>query len=204
MELVLGQAAELRPGPYIDCPEEGCVYILEDGALTRLDRGSDQVIGIEVVVVDSADVPPHERPRLHRIARMLVESQATSRLASPYVVFVPREEAGLAIRAGSGIVGAPSPGADLILVYYEGALYGQTDMARLADRVFYAHGRLVERYPTVARMTLPSNLLSEVGTFDPDSGTIAPVDAHAESALASWLGTEDLDQSELCRSSRAR
>ena len=56
----------------------------------------------------------------------------------------------------------------------------------------------------MARMTLPANLLAEVGTFDPDSGTIAPVDAQAESALASWLGTENLDQSELCRSSRAR
>lgn len=200
MELVQGITGDLQPGPYVDCREEDCVYVLEDGVLTRYSRGSDETIGTEPVVVDDADVSAHERPRLHRIARMLVESKATARLASPFLVFVPHEGAAERIRPGSGIVAAPLPGEDLVHVYFEGAVYRQRDMARLADRVFHAHGRLVENYPTVARMTLPPASLIEVGTFDPPSGTIAPIDAHAEAVLASWLGSEVLDPAELRRS----
>ncbi len=200
MELVQGFTGELQPGPYVDCPEEDCVYVLEDGVLTRYSRGADETIETEPVVVDDADVPAHKRPRLHRIARMLVESKATARLATPFLVFVPREGAAAGIRAGSGIVGDPMPGEELVRIYYEGAIYGQSEMARLADRVFYAHGRLVFRYPTVARMTLPAASLIEVGTFDPPTGTITPVDAHAERALAAWLGRETLDPAELRRS----
>jgi len=200
MELVQGFTGELQPGPYVNCPEEDCVYVLEDGVVTRYSRGPKEVIGTEPVAVDDADVPAHQRPRLHRIARMLVESIATARLASPFLVFVPREAAAAGIRDGSGVVGAPLPGEQLVNVYYEGALYGQSEMARLADRVFYAHGRLVEHYPTVARKTLPVASLIEVGTFDPPSGTITPVDAHAEVTLATWLGSETLDPAELRRS----
>lgn len=201
MELVQGFTGELQPGPYVDCPEEDCVYVLEDGVLTRYSRGADETIGTKPVVVDDADVPPHKRPRLHRIARMLVESKATARLASPFLVFVPREGAATGIRAGSGIVGAaPLPGEELVRIYYEGAIYGQSEMARLADRVFYAHGRLVENYPTVAKMALPVASLVEVGTFDPASGTITVVDGQAEAVLATWLGREALDPAELRRS----
>lgn len=200
MELVLGLTAELRPGPYVDCPEEDCVYVLEDGILTRLPRAADEVISTAGERVDSAESPPHERPRLQRIARMLVESHATSRLASPFAVFVPREDAGLVIKAGSGVVGAPKPGEELVHIHYEGAIYRQSEMLRLADRVFFAHGRLVEGFATVAQMTVPVASLIEVGTFDPKSGTIAPVDSRSEGILAAWLGSEYLDPSELCRS----
>lgn len=104
---------------------------------------------------------------------------------------------------GSGIVGAPLPGAERAAVDYEGAIYEQTEMARLADRVFYAHGRLVDRYPTVARMVVSRTSLVDVGTFDPTSGTIAPVDEGAEAALAAWLGSEQRDPAELARSGSA-
>jgi len=171
--------------------------------LKRYSRGADLAIGSKPVVVDRTDVPAHERPRLHRIARMLTESRATARLASPFVVFVPREGAAENIGAGSGILGTPRPGAELVLVYYEGAVRGQRQMARLADRVFHAYDRLVRRYPTVARMTLPLASLVEVGTFDPSSGTIAPTDSTAEATLATWLGSEVLDPAELRRSESA-
>lgn len=202
MELVLGITAELQPGPYVDCPEDGCVYTLQEGVLTRHPYGPDQVIGTEAVAVDRLDVVAYERPRLNRIARMLVESTATVRLASPFVVYVPCEGDSTTdgIRAGSGIVGAPVPGDEHVVVDFEGAVYEQSGMARLADRVFYAHGRLGERYPTVARMTLRRASLVEVGTFDPPSGAIALIDAHAEAALATWLGSEELDPAELRRS----
>ena len=206
MELVLGITGELQPDPYVDCPEEGCVYTLEHGVLMRHQRDAELVIREKALPVDpELDALEHERPRLHRIARMLAESAATARLASPFVVFVPREgdPATKGIRKSSGIVGAPLPGAERVVVDYEGAIYEQTKMARLADRVFYAHGRLVERYPTVARITVPRASLIEVGTFDPAGGTIAPVDEGAEAALASWLGSEQLDPAELARSGSA-
>lgn len=208
MEVIQGSLGELQPSPYVDCPEEGCAYTLEDGVLMRHRRNAEMVFDdrLPMAVDPELDAPEHERPRLRRIARMLVESTATARLASPFVVFVPQEGA-VATRGilpGSGIVGAPNPGAERVAVDYEGARYGQSEMSRLADRVFYAHGRLVEQYPTVARMAVRRDSLVEVGTFDPASGTIAPIDAASEATLAGWLGTEKLDSAELARSAGAR
>jgi|GEM_PF-1831246 len=206
MELVLGRLGEIQPGPYVDCPEEGCAYTLADGVLTRHDRDSEMVLVEKAHAVDTdRDAFEHGHPRLRRITRMLAESAATARLASPYVVYVPREGdvATKGILPGSGIVGVPLPGAEHVVVYYEGARYGQSEIARLADRVFFAHGRLVEEYPTVAQMRLPRTSLVEVGTFDPLSRTVAPIDAQAEAALAAWLGADQLDPAELARTAGA-
>jgi hypothetical protein len=212
MELVMGIAAdELWLGIYVDCPEEGCAYTLRDGVLRRHDRGARLELDggrrclaeekDEEEVDPEVDVAEHERPRLRRIVRMLSEGTATARLAGPFVVFVPRvgDASTTGIRKGSGIVGAPLPGAERVVVYYEGAIYEQTEMARLADRVFYAHGKLVNSYPTMARMSAPRTSLVEVGTFDATSATITPIDAAAEDDLATWLGTERLDPVELTR-----
>ena len=207
MDLIQGPLGEIQPGPYVDCPEEGCVYTLDRGVLSRHKRGADLVIWSESLAIDpEIDGAAHERPRLRRIARMLVESTASARLASPFVIFVPEQGdiSAHGIRAGSAIVGAPVPGADRVVVYYEGAVYGQSQMVRFADRVFHAHGRLVERYPTVARMALPRTSLVEVGTFDPPSGTVTPIDGRAEAALAAWLGSEEIDPAELRRSEGPR
>lgn len=200
LELVQGFAGELQPGPYVDCPEEDSVYVLEDGVLTRYTRSPDEAIGNEPVVVDDADVPEHKRPRLHRIARMLVESTSTARLSSPFLVFVPRDGAEVGIREGSGVVGDPLPDEEVVRIYFEGAIYGQSEMARLADRVFYAHARLVARYPTVAQRVVPPASLIEVGTFDPASGTITAIDDQAEAVMARWLQSDALDPAELRRS----
>ncbi|MBS1895472.1 MAG: hypothetical protein JST59_29585 [Actinobacteria bacterium] len=216
MELVMGMPAdELGLGIYVDCPEEDRAYTLRGGVLRRHDRGARLEIdhgrmhiaeeGDGEEVDPEVDVAEHERPRLRRIARMLSEAEATARLASPYVVLVPREgdPSTKGIRRGSGVVGAPQPGAERVAVYYEGAIYDQPELARLADRVFHAHGRLVENYPTVARMAVARASLVEAGTFDPASGTIMPIDAAAEAVLAAWLGSERLDPAELVRSGGA-
>jgi hypothetical protein len=204
MELVLGIAGELQPGPYVDCPEEGCAYTLDGWALMRHRRGADLVFGEErpIAVDPELDALEYERPRLRRIERMLAESIATARLASHLVVYVPDrgDVATEGILAGSGIIGSPLPRAESVVVYYEGARYGQPEMRRLADRVFYAHGRLLNQYPTVARMAVRRDSLVEVGTFDPTSGTITVVDAPSEAAIAAWLGTRELDPIELIRS----
>ncbi len=206
MELVLGSSGELQPGPYVDCPEEGCAYTLESGVLMRHQRDSELVIRERALAVDpELDALEHERPRLRPLARMLAESIATARLASPYVVFVPREGdvAMKGILAGAGLVGAPLPGAERVVVDYEGASYLQSEMVRLADRVFYAHARLVDQYPTVARTAVRRDSLVEVGTFDPVSGTIVPIDGASEAVLAGWLGSDELDPAELVRSGGA-
>jgi len=200
MELVSGSAGELQPGPYVDCPEEGCAYTLQEGVLMRHQRDAAMVIREKALAIDpELEGLEHERPRLRRIARMLAESAQTARLASPFAVFVPRagDDAARVIRAGSGIVGAPVPGAERVLVYYQDAVRGSPQMSRLAGRVFHAHARLLERAPTVARMAMPRASLVEVGVFDPPSATIAPIDERSEAALAAWLGSDVLDPAEL-------
>lgn len=203
MELVLGAGGELLPGPYVDCPEEGCAYTLEDGTLLRYRRDRDLVFRERPLLVDpELDAVEHERPRLRRIARMLAEADAITRLASPFVVFVPRKGdlAGAEIRTGSGIVGAPTPGSEHVVVHFDGAIYGDIAKVRLADRVFYAYSRLALDFPTRAFLKLPRASLVEVGVFDPPSGTISAIDSEAEAAIAAWIGSEDLDPAELVRS----
>jgi hypothetical protein len=207
MELVMGIIGELLPGPYVDCPEEGCAYTLDEGHLMRHRRDPDLTLAVRPVVMDpELDAPEHERPRLRRIARMLREGEAAARLAGPYVVFVPRagDPATAGILPGSGIVGLPQPGAERVLVHYEGARYGQVGMARLADRVLHAHGRLAHNYPTVARMSSPRASLVEVATYSPSAATITPIDAASEAAIAAWIGAETLDPAELVASGGRR
>ncbi|HVX32595.1 MAG TPA: hypothetical protein VHA80_05580 [Solirubrobacterales bacterium] len=201
MELITGMTGEL-PGPYVECPEEGCAYTLAEGRLMRHRRDADLVLRAKPIAVDpEADAPEHERPRLRRIVRLLREGDTAARLASPFVVFVPRAGEGptAGILPGSGIVGAPVPGHETVVVHHEGARPGQVGMTRLADRVFHAHGRLARRYPSVTRKSVPRVSLVEVGTYDPAAAVITPIDAIAEAALAAWLGEAELDPAELVR-----
>jgi hypothetical protein len=200
MELVMGRLGELLPGPYVDCPDEGCAYSLRDGVLMRHDRDVELVLRESSKPIDpDRDALEHERPRLRRIARMLAESAATARLASPYVVFLTRagDPTAAAIPPGSGIVGAPTAGSERVVVYYQAAVRAAPQMRRFAGRVFHAQARLVERVSTVSRMVLPRSELLEVATFDPQSRTVAPIDAEAEAAIADWLGASELDPEEI-------
>lgn len=122
------------------------------------------------------------------------------------VVYVPREGAlePSGILPGSGIVGSPVPGSDRVLVYYEGAKSQQAEMPRLADRVYYAHSRLVDHAETVAVAALPHAALVPVGTWDARCGLITLLDEDAERKVAAWLGTEVLDPDELRSRWRSR
>jgi hypothetical protein len=84
-----------------------------------------------------------------------------------------------------------------VRIYYEGAIYGQVGMRRLADRVRHAHGRLSTAYPTRAVRLVPPEALVAVGTFDADVGRIVPTGPDSEREMAAWLGNERLDQAEL-------
>jgi hypothetical protein len=118
------------------------------------------------------------------------------------VVYVPAEGHPTtgSIARGSAIVGVPEPGADDVRIYFEGAIYGQVNLITLADRAVCAYGRLRERYPTLARRTVPREALVAVGTFDQAGGRIVLTGERSASAVADWLGLPSLDPAELRRS----
>ena len=67
-------------------------------------------------------------------------------------VFIPAlgSELYRIITKGSGIVGQPYNDNE-ILAYYEGNLYGASNIVTWADRVHHAADRMATAYPTVAK-----------------------------------------------------
>lgn len=120
-------------------------------------------------------------------------------MGSEVVVYVPaaghRATAGIA--RGSAIVGRPDARREDVRIYYEGAVYEQSEMRTLADRAVYACGRMVEGYPTAAAMSVPREALVAVGTFDPTTSEIVLTGDQSAAAVAEWLEAPRLDPSEL-------
>jgi len=95
-----------------------------------------------------------------------------------------------AIAAGSAIVGDPTRSHDgLILVYYEGNMYGAANMRKYSERVLHAAGRLATRYPTIACQYLPPDQLEAVGTYDRESAAFA---LSNPDALRLWCPDADI------------
>lgn len=107
------------------------------------------------------------------------------------------------IARGSAIVGRPRISSERVTVYFEGAIYDQANVRTLADRATQAAGRMVERYPTVAKRVIPCDALTAVGTSDLRRRRIILTGPHSERAVAEWLGTVQLDSAELLPSSGA-
>ena len=120
-------------------------------------------------------------------------------------IFVPAPGKSLSpfIAARSAIVGR-EPDGGRISVYYEGNIYDYSGMIRFADRVACAAGRLVERYPTVARASLPESDLARIGYWDDEAGLVIPDEPGAQAALAAYLETAILDPDELVGISSSR
>jgi hypothetical protein len=120
---------------------------------------------------------------------------------SETVVYVPAggHPATQGIARGSAIVGLPNPGSDEVRIYFEGAIYGQSDMRTLADRVVHAFGRMLEDAPTTATRLVPRDALVAVGTFESRPGRIVLTGEQSAAAVASWLGVPVLDPAELRR-----
>jgi hypothetical protein len=104
------------------------------------------------------------------------------------VVYVPaaghRATAGIA--RGSAIVGRPDARQEDVRIYYEGAVYEQSEMQTFADRAVYACGRMVGGYPTSAAMSVPREALVAVGTFDPMTSEIVLTGDQSAAAVAEW------------------
>jgi hypothetical protein len=120
-------------------------------------------------------------------------------------IFVPAPGKSLSpfIAAHSAIVGR-EPDGGRISVYYEGNIYDYPGMIRFADRVACAAGRLAERYPTVARASLPESDLERIGYWDDEAGLVVLDEPGAPAVLASYLDTDVLDPDELVGVSSSR
>lgn len=127
--------------------------------------------------------------------------------ATEPVVYVPTGEHPVTARIapGSGIVGRPD-GGPLTEVYFEGAIFGQVNMTRFADRVAHAYHRMATAYPTIAKMVVPRDALVVVGIFVPRDGRVELTGPTSEAQVARWLAGDDhpLDPAELLRRRRAR
>ncbi len=108
------------------------------------------------------------------------------------------------IARGSAIVGEPGAGAEKVEVYFEGAIFGQENMRKLADRATQAAGRMLERYATTATRIVPRDALLAVGIFDFREGRIRLTGSDSERAVAAWLGTPQLDPAELVQGASGR
>lgn len=116
-----------------------------------------------------------------------------------FAVFVPANAAGpiaQIIVRGSALVGTAT-GGELVTVDFEGNIYGASNIRTFADRARHAADRQSVLYPTIARRTIPRSDLRQVAWFDPDTGITLLDDDDAQKALASWLGVEIIDPSDL-------
>lgn len=108
----------------------------------------------------------------------------------PVPIFVPAEPWAArphGITRGSAIVGVPASDAlpDTLVIYYEGNIYGDAYFARFAVRCLHAHGRLAQRYPTVARAHIPIGSVTQVGVWHPREKVVELLDLDL---LAKWCG----------------
>ena len=131
---------------------------------------------------------------------------ATLRAQTVWPLYVPTDAASPILR-GSAVTGVPVRALgedrdDALAVDFEGNRYGGSQLSRWADRAEIAVGRCQERYPTVARMRLPSTAMVHVGSYDTAQGVIT-VESTAHARVAAWLGlpegtvipTEELETS---------
>jgi hypothetical protein len=78
----------------------------------------------------------------------------------------------------------------LVLVDYEGNLYGALNMRCFADHLHHAAARQAARYSTVARMALPREALRVVGSYDLAAKRFVCTDPEA---LAAWVAPETIE-----------
>ncbi|POP51549.1 hypothetical protein [Zhongshania marina] len=85
----------------------------------------------------------------------------------PIGVFIPRNhqaEPFCRLLKGTAIVSDRSLlSGGLIEVYYEGNKYGACNLLHFEDKALCAVGRLIQRYPTVAKMWVKPESLKQVG-----------------------------------------
>jgi hypothetical protein len=79
--------------------------------------------------------------------------------------------------------------AERVLAWFEGNLYGASNLERFADRAWHAAGRMQADYPTVAVRALQTSDLLLVGYLNDEVGELT-LDPDTTDALCKWLSVE--------------
>lgn len=125
-------------------------------------------------------------------------SSSPRRRMGEIVLYVPADTlAARIIPRGSAIVGEPRFGAGEIEVYFETGAPERRGMQTLADRALSASGRMLERAVFGGCLLVPPATLTPVGVVKFTEGSIALTGPQSARAVAEWLGTRRLDDSEL-------
>ena len=111
-------------------------------------------------------------------------------------VFVPKGPLAIKIRPGSGIVGGQILSSGRQMVYFEGNLYGARDLQRYVERVSLAYGRMLQKYPTVAKAAFAVEELVQIGEYDP-ARMVVLVEEAQRAALKAWLGLQTVTPEQL-------
>jgi hypothetical protein len=105
-----------------------------------------------------------------------------------YVPYDNNSPASRVIKGGSAIVGDGM--GEQFNLYFEGNLYGACNMELFAEKAMIAGGRLIDSYPTVARMICEPEALRQVGVFDTQTNEVTLLPGE-RGTLKSWT---DLDE----------
>jgi hypothetical protein len=100
-------------------------------------------------------------------------------------VFVPHPDAdeavANAVNNGSGMVGFGNPDGS-VTVYFENNKFRDPGLHKWENKVFKAYGRMVERLPTVNKLTCDATNLEQVGFIEGPEIMVRDMDK-----LAQWL-----------------
>lgn len=124
-------------------------------------------------------------------------SSGPHRRTGEIVLYVPADPLAARIPRGSAIVGEPRFGASEVEVYFETGAPQPRGMHTLADRALSASGRMLERAVFGGCLLVPPETLTPVGVVKFTEGSIALTGPQSARAVADWLGTRRLDESEL-------
>lgn len=105
-------------------------------------------------------------------------------------IYVPVDKALKSVlHEKSALVGHEVIG-DGVLIYYEGNIHNASNLTEFSQRLACAAGRLVENYPTVAKMMVRPEQVRAVGTYTTDGWRV--IEVTDRPTLAEWLdGVDD-------------
>lgn len=102
-------------------------------------------------------------------------------------VFVPATDDTFGIDPKSAIVaGVSQRGQERTTIHFEGNRFRAENMTAFVDRCLHAAGRASTRYPTIARISVPTSAMRRVAGYDLAGNRLT--DVSDAPALAAWAG----------------
>jgi len=132
---------------------------------------------------------PHPRPEVGWFHLHEIKAALVSKLFNVYVLAAAASDlTKFSIAKRSAIVASVNQRElEHTLIYYEGNIYGASNLQHYTERLSCAAGRAAHHYPTMAMEQVPSTDLTLVGTYDLDSHQFKVTD---QPSLDSWLDGE--------------